>query len=80
MGESGLEVSHFIPEPRNFSDVTKLSDNMKKPWLKATIKEIKNLIKNQTLIVQDPGRSEPVTPYMDVFKSKIQSNGSLDKL
>ena len=25
LGESGSEVSHFIPEPRNFSEVTKLS-------------------------------------------------------
>ena len=24
-GESGSEVSHFIPEPRNFAEVTKLS-------------------------------------------------------
>ena len=29
LGESGLEVSHFIPEPRNFSEVTKLSDSIK---------------------------------------------------
>ena len=40
LGEFGSEVSHFIPEPRNFSEVTKLSDNIKKPWLKATLKEI----------------------------------------
>ena len=33
-GESGSEVSHFIPEPRNFSEVTKLSDEIKKPWIK----------------------------------------------
>ena len=46
LGESGSEVSHFITEPRNFVEVTKLSDNIKKPWLKATLKEIKNLIKN----------------------------------
>ena len=45
------EVSHFIPEPRNFSEVTKLSENIKKPWLKATL-----------------------------YKAKIQSDGSLDKL
>ena len=24
LGESSSEVSHFIPEPRNFSEVTKL--------------------------------------------------------
>ena len=28
-GESGSEVSHFIPEPRNFAEVTKLSENIK---------------------------------------------------
>ena len=26
--ESGSEVSHFIPEPRNFTEVIKLSDNI----------------------------------------------------
>ena len=26
LGESGSEVSRFIPEPRNFAEVTKLSD------------------------------------------------------
>ena len=25
LGESGSEVSHFIPEPRNFAEVTKVS-------------------------------------------------------
>ena len=41
LGESGSEVSYFIPEPRNFSEVTRLSENIKKPWLKSTMKEIK---------------------------------------
>ena len=50
LGESGSEVSYFIPEPRNFSKFTKLSDGIKKPWLKTAPKEIKNLINNQTLI------------------------------
>ena len=34
LGESGSEVSHSIPEPRNFAEVTILSENIKKPWLK----------------------------------------------
>ena len=29
LGESGSEVSHFIPEPRNFSEVIKLSNDIK---------------------------------------------------
>ena len=62
LGESGSEVSHFIPEPRNVSEVTKLSDDIKKPWPKATIKDIKNLINNQTFLVEYPKKYEPVTP------------------
>ena len=80
LGESGSEVSHFIPEPRNFAVVKQLSDNKKKPWLKETLKEIKNIINNQTLLIKDKNEGEHVTPCMDVYKEKIQSDGSLDKL
>ena len=79
MGESGSEVSFFIPEPRNFSEVTIFLDDIKKPWIKATQKKIKNLINNQTFISQDPEKVEPVTPCVDVYKDKIQFGGSLDK-
>ena len=66
LGESGLEVSHLITEPRNLEEVTKLSDDIKKPWLNSTLKEIKNLINNQTFLVEDPDKYEPVTPCMGV--------------
>ena len=80
LGESGSGVSHFIPEPRNFSEVKKLSENIKKLWLKETLKEIKNLINNLTLLIEDQNKGEPVTPCMDVYKAKIESDGNLDKL
>ena len=80
LGESGSEVPHFIPEPRNFAEVKKLSENMNKPWIKACLKEINNLINNQTLLIEDQNEGEPVTPCMDVYKAKIQSDVSLDKL
>ena len=80
LGESGSEFSYFIPEPRNFAEVTKLSDNIKKPWLNATFKEIKNLINNQNLLIEDKNEGGPVTPCVDVYTEKIQSDGSLDKL
>ena len=48
LGESGSEISHFIPEPNNFAEVTKISDYINKPCIKAIQKGIKNLIKNQT--------------------------------
>ena len=67
LGESGLEVSYFIPEPRNFTEVKKLSDDIKKPLIKATQKEIKNLINNKTFLVEYPDKGEPVTPCIDVY-------------
>ena len=75
-GEYCSEVSHFIPEHRNFAEVTKLSENIRKPWLKAPLKEIKNLINNQTFIIEDPKDGEPVTPCMDVYKDFFQPNMS----
>ena len=80
MGEYGSEVSYFIPEHRNFAEVTRFSDDMNKPWLKSTQKEMKNLINNQTFLVQEQDKGETVTPCMDVYKAKIQTDGSLDKL
>ena len=68
--EYGSEISHFIPEPRNFSEVTKLSDDMKKPWLKETQKDIKNLINNKNFLFEYTNKGEPVTPCMDVNKAK----------
>ena len=59
LGESGSEVSHFIPKPRSSAEVTKLSDDLKKPWLKATEKEIKSLMNNQTFLVEDTKKGEP---------------------
>ena len=57
-----------------------MEENIRKPWLKATFKDIKNIINNQTFIIENPKDGEPVTPCMDVYKAKIQSDGSLDKL
>ena len=55
-------------------------DNLNKPWLKATLKEIKNLTNNQNFLIEDQNEGEPVTPCMDVYKANIQSDGILDKL
>ena len=70
-GESGSEVFHFIPEPRNSAEMTKLSENIRKPWLIATIKKIKNLINNLTFLVEDQNEGEPVTPCMVCKKPRF---------
>ena len=80
MGESGSEVSHFIPELRNFSEFTKLSDYKKKPWIKANLNKVNNLINSQTFLVEYPEKYDPVTPFMDYYKSKTQYDGIIDKI
>ena len=69
-GESGSKVSHFIPEPRIFPEVTRLPADFKKNWLKATLKDTKNLINNQTFLINKEEKGDPVTPCMDVYKEK----------
>ena len=44
------------------------------------MKKIKNLINDQTFLVQEPDKGEPVTPCINGYKAKIQFDGSLDKL
>ena len=41
---------------------------------------MKNIINNQTFLLQKPEKGEPLTTYMDFYKAKIQSDGSLDNL
>ena len=42
--------------------MTRLLEDINKSWLKVNLRDIENLIKNQTSLVQDPDKGEPVTP------------------
>ena len=48
--------------------------------MKGTFKEINNVINNKTLLVDEAEKGEAMTPYMNVYKAKIQCYGSQDKL
>ena len=78
--EPGSEVSHFIPETRNFVEVSRSPADVKKAWLESTLKDIKNMINNQNFIMDDPEELYPMTTCMDVCKKKIKYVGSLEKL
>ena len=80
LGESGSGLSHFIPGHSDFSEVVRLSAGVKKAWLKATLKQTKNVINNKTFIMDDLEKGYKMTPYMDIYKEKIQSDGSLDTI
>ena len=71
LGESGSGFYYFIPEPRNVSEVTRLSEDINKSWLNATLKDIKILINNHNFSVQGPEKGETVTPCMDAYEEKL---------
>ena len=66
LGESDSEFSYFMPEPRNFSEMTILLEDTNKPFQKATLEEIGNLTNNRDFLVQEPEKGETVIPCMDV--------------
>ena len=73
-------MSHFIPENRNFDQVTRLPTDIKKAWLKVTLKKIESLMYNQTFLMDDQEEKERVVPCKYDYNAKIKSDGSLDKL
>ena len=64
------EVYYLIPEPINFSEVTRLLEDINTSWINATLREIQNLINNQNFLVQNTENGEPVAPCMDVYKAQ----------
>ena len=64
-------MSHVVPETRNFAEVTRLPADIKKAWMKETLKEIKNVINNQIFLMNNQNKGEPMTPCMDVYKPKM---------
>ena len=58
------ELNNSLPtleEPRNFTEVNISPEDFKKVWLKANFKEIKNIINNQTFLMDEPEKGEPAT-------------------
>ena len=94
LGESGSEVSNFIPEPRNFSEFNRLQADTKKDWLEAILKDIKNLIRNFTESnrlkadtkeawleeILKEMKNQINSKNFGCLEEKIKYDGSLDKL
>ena len=62
---------YFIPELRDFAEVKIFPADVKKDLLKATLKEIKNIINNQTFIMDETEKVDLVNSCMDVYKEKF---------
>jgi len=80
LGEPGSEVSVFRPEPRNMHEMLRLPTDIREQWLKADRAELKNLIDNKTVQIENPKLGEKVYPTLSLYKVKLNSKGLLDKL
>ena len=49
-------------------------------WLKSVKKELKSLVDAKTFVTDNPQDGEISTPIMEIFKVKVKSDDSLDKL
>ena len=68
-----------MTQPRSFEEVTILSSDVKKAWLKSTLNQIKNVINNQNFLMDEPEKEDPVTLFMGIYKVKTLYDGSIDK-
>ena len=80
LGEPGLDPAMFTPEPRNIKDMLKLPMELRKPWMRSEKSELKNLVDNGTFAIEDPNSEDKVIGPTMVYKAKINSDGTLDKL
>ena len=69
------------PAPKSLRDILRMPDGVVKTgWLKSVKKEMGTLIDSGTLVLDEMREGEDSTPVMEIFKVKINSDGSLDKL
>jgi hypothetical protein len=69
------------PAPSTIRDVVKMPEGVvKQEWLKSVKKELKTLVDSNTFQEDTLHEGEVSTSVMEIFKVKIKSDGSLDKL
>ena len=51
--------------------MTRLSEGIKKPWLKSILEGNKNIINDYDFLVQEIEKGDPVNPCMDDYKEKL---------
>jgi hypothetical protein len=86
---SSGDALSWEPAPKSIQEILKMPEGtVRQAWLKSVWKELKALVDAKTFAKRkeepsDPDNPQPgeaSTPVMEIFKVKIKSDGSLDKL
>ena len=76
-----INASDCFPEPMNLKQILRMQEPLRTKWIEATVKEIKVIFDNNTFNTEDmPLPSEQVLPIKIVYKTKVNADGSLNKL
>jgi hypothetical protein len=79
-GEPGADPLPFLPEPQRLSEILSMPTHIREPWLRAFKKEFQGLIRRNTVKREDPKLGDNVGNVMEVYKTKIDQNGNIEKL
>ena len=79
--DATINASDCFPEPMSVKQIHRMDDPLKSKWMKSIATEVKVIFDNNTFNLDDvPLPGEQVLPVKTVFKTKINADGSLNKL
>jgi hypothetical protein len=77
---TNMDPSSLLPAPENWKQVLKLPPHIKRLWILSFVKELKELIKKDTVIHDTPNDDDPIIPVTAKQRVKLNSDGSVEKL
>jgi Reverse transcriptase (RNA-dependent DNA polymerase) len=77
----GSDATPFLPEPQTLKGVLRLPPRIREPWLKAYRNELVNMIVTKRTFSHPKNyRGEKCLPIRVVHKTKLRSDGKVDKV
>jgi hypothetical protein len=78
-----MEQTHIdplLPTPDNWRQILSYPPHIKTLWIKSFVKEMKELIKKETVTHETPSKDDPIIPVTVKYRVKITSEGLVEKL
>ncbi|KAG7349250.1 reverse transcriptase RNA-dependent DNA polymerase [Nitzschia inconspicua] len=75
-----MQPTMFLPAPDNWKQILKLPPHVMSHWSASLLKELKELIKKQTFVIDTPNSGDPIIPVTAKFRVKLTKDGMIEKL
>ncbi|KAG7340238.1 reverse transcriptase RNA-dependent DNA polymerase [Nitzschia inconspicua] len=75
-----MDPSMFLPAPDNWKQILKLPPHIMIQWSASLLKELKELIKKTTFVIENPNPGDPIIPVTAKFRVKLTKEGLIEKL